>query len=62
MYQVEKADIRANRETIVVTRRGRRVGSASVGFVQWMYDVVPKSQLRPEQVAMVDWYSSNQAI
>jgi hypothetical protein len=56
MYQVEKAAVRASRETIVVTRQGRRVCSASLKFVQWMHDVVPKSQLRPEQVAMVDWY------
>ena len=57
MYQVEKGHIRASRETVVVTRQGRRVCSASVGFVQWMHDVVPKSQLRPEQLAMVNWYS-----
>jgi hypothetical protein len=51
MYHVERADIRAGRETVVVTRRGRRIGSASLGFVQWMHDFVPKSQLRPEQAA-----------
>jgi hypothetical protein len=57
MYQVERTDVRASRETVVVTRQGRRIGSASLGFVQWMHDVVPKNQLRPEQVAMVNWYA-----
>jgi hypothetical protein len=57
MYQVERTDVRASRETVVVTRQGRRIGSASLGFVQWMHDVVPKNQLRPEQLAMVNWYS-----
>jgi hypothetical protein len=56
MYKVERASIRAGRETVVVTWQGRRVGSASIGFVQWMHDNAPKNQLRPEQRAMVDWY------
>lgn len=57
MYQVEKVVARAGREkVIVVSRQGRRVGSASVRFVQWMHDYVPKNQLLPEQVAMVDWF------
>ena len=61
MYHVEKAEVRAGRETIVVTSKGRRIGSASMGFVQWMHDVVPKNQLRPEQVAMVNWYNKRVA-
>ena len=56
MYAVAPGGLRAGRETVVVTREGRRVGSASVGFVRWMHDVVPKRQLRPEQVAMVRWF------
>lgn len=56
MYKVERASIRAGRETVVVTSRGRRVGSASIGFVQWLHDNAPRHQLRPEQRAMVEWY------
>jgi hypothetical protein len=56
MYKVEIGDFRAGRETVVATANGRRVGSASVGFVQWMHNVVPKRHLRPEQLAMVEWY------
>jgi hypothetical protein len=57
MYQVEKVVARAGRENVVVvSRQGRRVGSASVRFVQWMHDYVPKNQLLPEQAAMVDWF------
>ena len=56
MYQVEKVDDQRGRETIAVSRQGRRVGSASMRFVQWMHDYVPRQQLLPEQLAMVDWY------
>ena len=57
MYQVEKKDAHAGRDKIVVvSMQGRRVGSASLKFVRWMHDCVPKQQLRPEQVAMVDWF------
>ena len=59
MYKVETVNVRTGRETIVVTRQGRRVGSASVKFVQWMHDIVPKNQLSPEQVAMVEWYDKH---
>jgi hypothetical protein len=55
MYQVKRADVRAGRETVVVTSSGRRIGSASLGFVQWMHDCVPRRQLRPEQLALVRW-------
>jgi hypothetical protein len=56
MYQVEKSEYRAGKETVVVTNQGRRVGSASVSFVRWMHDYAPRTQLRPEQAAMVEWY------
>jgi hypothetical protein len=59
MYQVQKSEMRAGRETIVVVHDGRRIGSASVKFVKWMHDCVPKRQLRPEQIAMVDWYDKH---
>ena len=56
MYQVEKLNSPTGRDNvIVVSMQGRRVGSASLRFVRWMNDCVPKSQLRPEQAAMVDW-------
>ena len=57
MYRVEKAEYRASRETIVVINQGgRRIGSASLNFVKWKHDHAPRTQLRPEQAAMVEWY------
>ena len=61
MYQVEKSEYRAGKETIVVSNKGRRVGSASVNFVRWMHDNAPRTQLRPEQAAMVEWYGKELA-
>ena len=61
MYQVEKSEYRAGRETVVVTSQGRRVGSASVNFVRWMHDFAPRRQLRPEQAAKVEWYGKQVA-
>ena len=61
MYQVEKSEYRAGKETIVVTNQGRRVSSASVNFVRWMHDYAPRTQLRPEQAAMVEWYGKDVA-
>ena len=61
MYQVEKSEYRAGKETIVVTNQGKRVSSASVNFVRWMHDYAPRTQLRPEQAAMVEWYGKEVA-
>ncbi len=62
MFHVEKSEYRAGRETIVVVNQsGRRVGSASVNFVQWMHDFAPRKQLRPEQAAMVEWFGKQAA-
>jgi hypothetical protein len=61
MYQVQKTVLRPGTEIVVVTSQGRRVGSASVQFVQWMHDFAPKGQLRPEQMAMVDWFREQAA-
>ena len=56
MYQVEKSEYRPGKETIVVTNQGKRISSASVNFVRWMHDYAPRTQLRPEQSAMVEWF------
>ena len=61
MYQIEKSEYRAGRETIIAIRQGKRVGSASVNFVKWMHDFAPRSQLSPEQAAMVEWYGKQVA-
>ena len=61
MFQVEKSEYRAGKETVVVTNQGRRVGSASVNFVKWMHEHAPRKQLRPEQAAMVEWYGKQVA-
>ena len=55
MYKVEQVGNRVGRETIV-TKQGKRIGNASLRFVQWMHECVPKKQLGPEQAAMVNWY------
>ena len=62
MYEVKKAEPRAfRRESVIVTSRGKRVCSASMSFVQWMHDYVPKKILSPEQVALVGWYEDQVA-
>ena len=60
MYRVEKQQTTQGRETIIVSSQGRRIGSASLRFVQWMHEFAPRKQLRPEQLAMVDWYGDQQ--
>ncbi len=62
MYHVEMSEYRASRKTVVVTNQGgRRIGSASINFVKWMHDYAPRMQLRPEQIAMVEWYGKQNA-
>ncbi len=56
MYMVQRSASRAGRETVTVKHDGRLVGSASVDYIKWMRDRVPKCQLRSEQKALVDWY------
>ena len=59
MYQVKKTSP-FGRDTLVVTLNGRRVGSATISFVKWMHESVPKHQLRPEQRALVEWYAKSE--
>ena len=61
MYKVERAATHAGRDTIVVSSGGKRVGSASIDFIKWLKERVPKRQLRPEQVALVGWYENHEA-
>jgi len=59
MYKVQEGGTRAGRDIVIVQREGRLVGGGSLSFVHWMYEKVPKHQLRPEQVALVKWYEDN---
>jgi hypothetical protein len=61
MYEVQSAEYRAGKEAVLVTNKGRRVSSASLSFVRWMHDFVPRHQLGAEQIAMVDWYGNRAA-
>ncbi len=36
--------------------KGRCAGGASLNFVRWMHGHVPRHQLNPEQVALVEWF------
>jgi hypothetical protein len=64
MYMVQRslsrAGVSAGRETVTVKHDGRLVGSASVDYIKWMSDRVPKCQLRSEQKALVDWYNDEE--
>lgn len=62
MYQVSRAGSRAGRETIVVNANGKRVASASIEFIKWLKARVPKGQLRPEQIALVEWVERHQTV
>ena len=59
MYEVERLATRTS-ETIVVRKNGRHVAAASITFIRWLRERVPRKQLRPELVALVDWYESQQ--
>ena len=59
MYEVERLATHTG-ETIVVRRNGKHVAAASVRFVRWLQERVPRKQLRPELAALVDWYESQQ--
>jgi len=61
MYTVREGGIRSGRDVVIVQREGRFVGGGSLSFVHWMHKNVPNHQLRPEQVALVNWYEDNRA-
>ncbi len=43
-------------EVVSRSDKGRCAGGASLNFVRWMHGHVPKHQLNPEQVALVEWF------
>ena len=58
MYKVQRAGRHAGREVVVVRDDDRLVSAASIDFVSWMQTRVPDKQLRPEQLALVRWWSN----
>jgi hypothetical protein len=48
--------IRSGREIVSRSDGGRFAGGASLEFVRWMHGHVPRRQLSPEQVALVEWF------
>ena len=56
-YNIRTIRIGRRQEVVVVVeRQGRRVVSASLSLVRWMHGHVPRHQLSPEQVALVEWF------
>ncbi|MFV2089836.1 MAG: hypothetical protein ACC642_04205 [Pseudomonadales bacterium] len=60
MFEVVEVPKKSGREAVLVRRKNRLVGAASVTFVQWMHRHVPTKQLSPEQVALVEWFEQHQ--
>ena len=60
MFEVEPVQRNSGREAVLVRRKNRLVGAASVTFVQWMHRHVPTRQLSPEQVALVEWFEEHE--
>ena len=48
--------MRGGREVVARSDNGKSVGVASLSFVRWMHGHVPRHQLSPEQVALVEWF------
>jgi hypothetical protein len=48
-------------EVAIVLDGDRRVGAATLSFIEWMHRRVPKHQLSPEQIALVQWYQEHRA-
>jgi hypothetical protein len=59
MYKVQAAGSRGGREVATVLHNGRLVGAASLPFIAWMQQRVPKHQLAPEQVALIQWFEGH---
>ena len=59
MYTVEEVRKTTGKSAVIVRRNQKLVGAASLGFIQWMHDYVPNSQLSPEQSALVDWFEKH---
>jgi hypothetical protein len=58
MYKVQRAGHHAGRDVVVVREDGRLISGASLEFVNWMRTKVPDRQLRPEQQALVRWWTN----
>ncbi len=61
MFTVREAIASVGRQkALVVEQNGRHFGGASLNFVHWMHGHVPRQQLSPEQVALVEWFDKYQ--
>ena len=47
---------RAGWEVVSRSDKGRSAGGASLDFVRWLHGRVPRHQLNPDQVALVEWF------
>jgi hypothetical protein len=47
---------RAGWKIVSRSDHGRSTGGASLEFVRWMHGHVPRHQLSPDQVALVEWF------
>ena len=48
--------MRGRREIVARSDQQRFAGGASLEFVRWMHGYVPRRQLNPDQVALVEWF------
>jgi hypothetical protein len=57
MVEVRTYATRSGREIAVLNSRGRfALGAASLPFIEWMSQKVPRRQLSTEQAALVQWF------
>jgi hypothetical protein len=57
MVEVRTYATRSGREIAVLNGGGRfAFGAASLPFIEWMSQKVPRHQLSTEQTALVQWY------
>jgi hypothetical protein len=47
---------RSGRKIVSRSDQDRSVGGASLEFVRWMHGHVPRGQLNPDQIALVEWF------
>lgn len=57
MFNVRTRTTMSGREIAILQGNGRyAAGAASLSFIEWMSERVPRRQLSTEQAALVDWY------
>ncbi len=58
MFTIE---IRFGRKIVSGSDQDRFAGGASLEFIRWMHGHVPRRQLNPDQVALVEWFDKYKA-